>query len=148
MVAKRQRKEKTHENRTKEGSRTRARPSGETKALLASPIYIGQAQEGKKKHIKKRSQNWALLFMPLGCIFLCLPNKTEMQPSCNTSLPLKLRCNWVVTLVSHFKFLLWWDRIKEITHSLYKKKKKNNDPRLQLDLQFYDNVIFLSVIQK
>ena len=54
MVAKRQRKEKTHENRTKEGSRTRARPSGETKALLASPIYIGQAQEGKKKHIKKK----------------------------------------------------------------------------------------------
>ena len=30
---------------------------------------------------------------------------------------IQLSCNQAVTLVSHFKFLLWWDRTKEITHS-------------------------------
>ena len=51
-VAKRQRKEKAHENRTKEGPRTRVRISGKT-ALLASPIYRGQAQGEEKKHTKR-----------------------------------------------------------------------------------------------
>ena len=55
-VAKRQRKEKAHENRTKEGPRTRVRISGKT-ALLTSPIYRGQAQGEEKKTYKKRSQN-------------------------------------------------------------------------------------------
>ena len=57
VVAKRQRKEKAHKNGTKENSRTRVSTTGETD-LLASPIYIGQAQrkETKKKY-KKRSQN-------------------------------------------------------------------------------------------
>ena len=41
-VAKRKRKEKAHGNGTKENLRTRVRTTGET-ALLASPIYIGQA---------------------------------------------------------------------------------------------------------
>ena len=41
-VAKRQRKEKACENGTKENPRTGVKTSGET-ALLASPIYIGQA---------------------------------------------------------------------------------------------------------
>ena len=45
-VAKRQRKEKAGENRTKEGLRTRVRISDETEAL---PVYIGQAQEEEKK---------------------------------------------------------------------------------------------------
>ena len=44
-MAKRQRKEKAGENRTKEGLRTRVRISDETEAL---PVYIGQAQEGEK----------------------------------------------------------------------------------------------------
>ena len=30
---------------------------------------------------------------------------------------IKLSCSWAVTLVRHFKFLLWWERIEEITHS-------------------------------
>ena len=42
VVAKRQRKEKAYENGTKENPRTGVKTSGET-ALLASPIYIGQA---------------------------------------------------------------------------------------------------------
>ena len=56
VVAKRQRKEKAPENRTKEGPRTRVRISGKT-ALLTSPIYRGQAQGEEKKTYKKRSQN-------------------------------------------------------------------------------------------
>ena len=54
-VAKRQRRGKVHENRTKEGPKSKVRTSGETTALLAIPIYIGQAQGEEKKTYKKRS---------------------------------------------------------------------------------------------
>ena len=73
-------------------------PQTKQTALLASPIYIGQAQGKERKTYKKRSQNWAracllfslhLLGQPTlthrGCIFLCLP--------------IKLSCNTAVTLV-------------------------------------------------
>ena len=59
-VAKRQRKEKARENRTKEGPRTRVRISDTNKqtktAFLASPIYIGQSQGEEKKTDEKRNQ--------------------------------------------------------------------------------------------
>ena len=59
-VAKRQRKEKARENRTKEGPRTRGRISDTNKqtktAFLASPIYIGQSQGEEKKTDEKRNQ--------------------------------------------------------------------------------------------
>ena len=52
-VAKRQGREMSEKkNRTKEGPRTRVRTSGKQTAVLASPIYIGQAQGEEKKHIK------------------------------------------------------------------------------------------------
>ena len=54
-VAQRQRMEKACENGTKENPRTRLRTSGEKTALLAIPIYIGQAQGEEKKTYKKRS---------------------------------------------------------------------------------------------
>ena len=54
-MAQRQRKEKACENRTKEGPRTIVRTSSAETALLASPVYIGQAQLQEQKH-KKRSQ--------------------------------------------------------------------------------------------
>ena len=57
MVAKRQRKKKLTKLR-KECPRTAVRTHVKKTALLASPIYIGQAQEEeKKKKYKKRSQN-------------------------------------------------------------------------------------------
>ena len=56
-VTKRQKKGKAHENRTKEGPRTGVRTSGDANSLLASPLYIGQAQGEEKKIQKKRSQN-------------------------------------------------------------------------------------------
>ena len=67
-VAKRQRKGKAHEPRTKEGPRTRVRISGET-ALLASPVYTGQAQGEEKKRTKRgaKSESGAfLLFTSFG----------------------------------------------------------------------------------
>ena len=67
-VAKRQRKEKARENRTKEGLRTGVRNSGEETALLASPIYMGQAQGEEKKHIKRgaKIELASLLFVSFG----------------------------------------------------------------------------------
>ena len=43
-VAKRQKKEKAHKNGTKENPRTRVRTQVKQTALLAGPIYTGQAQ--------------------------------------------------------------------------------------------------------
>ena len=57
VVAKRQRKEKSHKNGTKENPKTRVRTSGETKTLLAILIHKGQAKGEEKKTYKKRSQN-------------------------------------------------------------------------------------------
>ena len=52
VVAERQGREKAHENRTKEGqSKVRGPewgPQVEQTALLASPVYIGQAQGEEK----------------------------------------------------------------------------------------------------
>ena len=54
-VAKRQRKEK-HTNGTKENPKTGLRISGKQTALLASPVYIGQAQREEKNHIKRGAE--------------------------------------------------------------------------------------------
>ena len=51
-VAKRQRKKKACENGTKENLRTRE-PQVKQTALLASPIYIEQAQGGEETNIRK-----------------------------------------------------------------------------------------------
>ena len=87
-VAKRQRKGKAHDHRTKEGPRTRVRISGET-ALLASPVYTGQAR-GRRKNVQKEEPKLSrgLFFSsrllgrptltPRGSLFLCLPIKTEL----------------------------------------------------------------------
>ena len=90
-MAKGQRKEKAHENRTKEGLRTGVRTSGEANSPLASPIYIVQAHGEEKKHKTEEPKiepSPLLLFsllllgqptlMPRGCVFLCLTNKTEV----------------------------------------------------------------------
>ena len=90
------------------------------KALLVSSIYIGQGQGEEKKH-KKRSQNWPLLFS--FCFFwVGLPSHLkdvlsfacQIKLSCNTSLPFKLSYTRAVTLICHFKFLLWWDRMEKL----------------------------------
>ena len=84
-MAKGQRKEKAHENRTKEGLRTGVRTSGEATALLASLIYIGQAQGVEKNQKEEPILNglFSCLLgqptpLPQGCIFPFLLNKTEL----------------------------------------------------------------------
>ena len=88
-------KGKAHENRTKEGRRTRVRTSGGVNTLLASPIYIGQAQgeEKKKKHIKRGAKiELGLLFILLISVWppSCLEDvfffACQIKLSCNTEL--------------------------------------------------------------
>ena len=88
MVVAKRKQGKVRENRKKEGPRTRVRTSGKTNSPPGNPVYIGQAQ-GKEKNIKRGAKiEPGLLFslcllgqpahMPQGCVFLCLPNKTEL----------------------------------------------------------------------
>ena len=94
-VAKRQRKEKAHENRTKEGPRTRLRISGKT-ALLTSPIYRGQAQGEEKKHTKrgdKIESGALLLFTSFGPDYphtsrMSFPSACRLKLSCITDPPI------------------------------------------------------------
>ena len=59
-------------------------PQVKQTALLASTIYIGLAQGEEKKYIKRGAKIEPSLLLaqpaltPWGCIFLCLPNKTEL----------------------------------------------------------------------
>ena len=83
MVVAKTRKGKAHENRTNEGPRTRVKTSGRRNALLASPIYIGQAQ-GKEETYKKRSQRARVLSLSLSfsfsslCVFwVSMPSRLE-----------------------------------------------------------------------
>ena len=57
MVAKRQRKEKACEKRTKEGPRTRVRTSVKTNSPPDHPNLQRAGSGGKEKTYKKRSQN-------------------------------------------------------------------------------------------
>ena len=82
VVAKRQRKEKPAKMEQKKIQGPESEPQMKQTALLASPVYIGQAQGEEKKHIKEEPKlspslllGWPSL-TPQGCIFLCLPNKT------------------------------------------------------------------------
>ena len=110
VVAKRQRKEKPvkMEERKSEDQSDKLRWNKE-------PSWLAQFAEGRlrgrrKKYIK-RSQNWAPLF------FWVSP-PSYLEDLFSFACQIKLSYNWCVTLVSCFKSLLWWDRTKEITHSL------------------------------
>ena len=98
-VAKRQRKEKAHENRTKEGPRTRVRILGKT-ALLASPIYRGQAQGEEKKHTKRGAKIESgafLLFTSFGPAHP-LTSRMSFPSACQ----LKLSCITYPSITSNF----------------------------------------------
>ena len=92
VVAKRLGKEKPPKIEQRKGQRPEWGPQVDQTALLASPIYIGQAQ-GEEKTYKKRSDRarvLSLLFvslgrhalMPWGCIFLLF----SIKLSCNAHL--------------------------------------------------------------
>ena len=70
-VAKRQRREKPVKIEQRKVRGPECGPQVKQTALLARPVYTGQAQEEKKTY-KKRSQNWArasLLFTSFGSAF-------------------------------------------------------------------------------
>ena len=97
-VAKRQRKEKACKNGTKENPRTKVRTSGETNSPSGQPNLHKAGSGGGGKHMKRGAKIGPLLLgqpalMPWGVIsFVC---------------QVKLSCNRDVTLVHHFKSLLW-----------------------------------------
>ena len=84
VVAKRQRKEKPAKMEQKKIQGLESEPQMKQTALLASPVYTGQAQGEEKKHIKEEPKLSPSLLLgrpaltPHGCIFLCLPNKSEL----------------------------------------------------------------------
>ena len=90
-VAKRQRRENPTKIEQMKVQRWKWEPHVKQTALLASPVYIGQAQ-GEEEKTYKRSQNWTggisshLLGRPTlksqGCIFLCFLKNL----SCNMEL--------------------------------------------------------------
>ena len=111
-------------------------------ALLASPIYVGQAQ-GEEKTYKKRSQKAGglslpqmhVLFLslfslyllgqhaltPRGCIFLYFLNKNDLFKNYNMDCPRAVMHQGLN--VPRFKSLLWWDRTEEITLPWQKENK-------------------------
>ena len=97
-MAKRQRKEKVHENRTKENPRTQVRTSGETNSSPGQPnLQRAGSSWGGDKTYKKRKPRWteasSFGWVHPHTSFLCLLNKT-------------LSCNGAVTLARRFKCLL------------------------------------------
>ena len=76
-VATRQRRGKVHENRTKEGPKSQMRTSGETTALLAIPMYIGQAQ-GRRKYIKRGAKIEPLASLLFASFGLACPHASRM----------------------------------------------------------------------
>jgi len=88
-------------------------PQVKQTALLASPVCTGQARGqrrwglgGGRRQIYKRRKSRRTEASPLG---LSCPHAFACW--------IKLSYNQAVTLVHHFKSLLWWDRTEEITHS-------------------------------
>ena len=63
VAAKRQEREKDHENRTKEGPRTRVRTSGKTNSTLGWPNLHRAGSGGGEKNIKRGA---SLLFTSFG----------------------------------------------------------------------------------
>ena len=99
VVAKRQESGKNHENRTKEGPRTRVRTSCKTTGLLASPIYIGQAQGEERKDIKRGAKIEPRVSSL--CVFwVGLPS--FLQDAFSFACQIKLSHNTGMSVVSNF----------------------------------------------
>ena len=108
-VAKRQRRKKPAKIEQRKIPGPEWEPQVKHAALLASPVYRGQAQGEEAK------MDWGSSF-GLAC-----PHASRMYFS--FARQIKLSCNWAVTLVCCFKFSLWRDRTKELTHCPNKRIK-------------------------
>ena len=119
-VAKRQRRKKPAKIEQRKIPGPEWEPQMKHAALLASPVYRGQAQGEEAK------MDWGSSF-GLAC-----PHASRMYFS--FARQIKLSCNWAVTLVCCFKFSLWRDRTKELTHCPNKRIK---------NIYFTFSIIFL-----
>ena len=96
-MAKRQRKEKAWENRTKEDPRTGVRTAGETNTPLSWLANLHRAGSVERRQMHKRRNPRRIEASPLGstclipqrCMILCF-------------FLIKLSCNRAVTLIHHF----------------------------------------------
>ena len=97
VVAKRKRKERRTKMEQKKIPGPDREPQGKQRALLASPVYTGQAQ-GEEGHTKRGAnmQPSLLLGQPPSGLANVFSFVCQIKPSCNRE----------VTLVRHFKFLL------------------------------------------
>ena len=84
-------KGKAHENRTKEGLMTRGRTLSGPNGLMASPIYIGQAQGEEEKNMQKEESklNWG--FSSFWLFWFAHPYASRMY------FPMLAKENWAVT---------------------------------------------------
>ena len=109
-VARRQRKKPTKMEQ-KKIQRWEWEPQEKQTALLASPVYVGQAQGEEEKHIKRGAKIELLTSLhffgvsPPSCLKDVFSFACQIKLSCNTGLS------------HHFKFLLQWDKTEEITNS-------------------------------
>ena len=140
VVAKRQAMEKSTKIEQRTVQVPEWGPQVEQTALLASSIYIQQAQ-GKEKTHKKRSPRARSLSLSLSLSpFLFSSHLLGWHVhTLRMYFPLFSKWNWAVTWscntvwelwctggfnVHHFKFLLWRDRTEEIIHSPDRAKVK------------------------
>ena len=131
VVATRQRREKPTKIEERKVWGPEWEPQLKQTPLLASPVYIGQAQGEEKRNIKGRAKIESLASLLFASFGSACPSALRMY------FPLLSKWNWAVTrgcitlvclraitlltlavtLVCLFKFWLWWDRTKEVTHS-------------------------------
>ena len=121
MVVAKTRKGKAHENRTKEGPRTRVRTSGRTNSIPGWPSLHRAGPAGRiKKNIKRGAKELGVslslfsssllgqhAFMPWGCIFLYFLNKTDLQHGtvsliCPRAVTWSVQGLWCWSLASNF----------------------------------------------
>ena len=141
-VAKRQGKEKPTKIEQRKVWGPEWGPQVGQTALLAGPIYVGQAQGEEKTH-KKRSQRargslslphmHTLSLSPLCIFWVSMPS--HLKDVFSFIFEIKMICPRTITWtvqelwrtkgfnVPRFKSLLWWDRTKEITLPWQKENK-------------------------
>ena len=119
VVAKRQGREKPAEIEQRKVRGPERGPQVEQTALLATPIYRGQAQ-GEEKHLKRGAQSWRSLSLaptlslfsshllgqnaltPRGRIFLYLLNKTDLPENYSTDCPRAVTPRALTSIASNF----------------------------------------------
>ena len=99
-VAKRQKRENPMKTEQRKVQGLEWGPQAKQTALLASPIYAGQAQEEERKTYRKRGQNWAGGFSSLWVFWVGPPS--SLQDVFSFACQIKLSCNTGPSVPSNF----------------------------------------------